>query len=601
MSEIKFPAIPQPSTDVQALLKSVLALKEAVEILTGQLGGGAAKAITLQNLSQSTVVDSINDIVNSEADVDDAIEQLHETITLELEAARTELEDAQAQAIAEVEAALTAEAGTRLSADEAITVTVTSQGVSISNNAAAITTESVTRATADSALGARIDTVEATAATNAAAITSEAVTRASEDAALATQITSVSAVASRQRIFVQSTPPDPLQVGEDALWMDTLRGNVVNVWDGEKWVDAPDERISINTASITHEQTVRAEADDALAQDILTVSAAVDTANASITQEALTRAQEDSAIAVQTATVSARAEQYGASGFYRLAAVADPHELTAAEFAVEVTAGVSPINQMQFESDYAPAGFYLVALKDGTRRAVFAVDQFYIRNGTSDGVPFRVSGGNTYIQTALIEDASIVNAKIANATIETAKIADAAINNAKIADGSITTAKIDNAQITNAKIVDATIEGAKIANLAVDTLQIAGNAVTVPIIQTLSSTISGPGTFSEVSVVSTTITAPAGSTVTLFATWTCRPSYTGAVTNNTYVLYINGSDVAVAAGTTTDYSLTLTGAISFVATGSPQTISAHVNVILGGSAGQSEILGRTIYLAAVKR
>lgn len=53
MSEAKLPAIPQPTEDVKALLRTCLALKEAVEVLAGQRGSGGAGAG-----SGSTVTDA---------------------------------------------------------------------------------------------------------------------------------------------------------------------------------------------------------------------------------------------------------------------------------------------------------------------------------------------------------------------------------------------------------------------------------------------------------------------------------------------------------------------------------------------------------------
>lgn len=85
-------------------------------------------------------------------------------------------------------------------------------------------------------------------------------------------------------------------------------------------------------------------------------------------------------------------------------------------------------------------------------------------------VPFIVSGGQTYIKSAVIQDGTITDAKIGSAAITSAKIADAAILSAKIADAAITSAKIGTAAITSAKIGAA----------EVGTLKIAGEAVTVP-------------------------------------------------------------------------------------------------------------------------
>jgi hypothetical protein len=111
-----------------------------------------------------------------------------------------------------------------------------------------------------------------------------------------------------------------------------------------------------------------------------------------------------------------------------------------------------------------------------------------------------IDNGQVVIDTALIKNGTITNAKIANLAVDSAKLAsaavteakigNAAVTNAKIANAAITNAKIDNAAITEAKIYNAAVTSAKIANAAityakigdaeVDTLKIAGEAVTVP-------------------------------------------------------------------------------------------------------------------------
>jgi len=113
---------------------------------------------------------------------------------------------------------------------------------------------------------------------------------------------------------------------------------------------------------------------------------------------------------------------------------------------------------------------------------IINVDKFGIATGNPadlDNYPFVVSGGSVYMKSALIQDASITNAKISDLAVDSAKIADAAIVNAKIADAAITNAKIGNLAVDSAKIADAAITNAKIGALAVDTLNLAGQAVTL--------------------------------------------------------------------------------------------------------------------------
>ena len=82
-------------------------------------------------------------------------------------------------------------------------------------------------------------------------------------------------------------------------------------------------------------------------------------------------------------------------------------------------------------------------------------------------VPFVVDSGVVYIDTAMIKDATITNAKITNLAVDNAKIADATITGGKIANATITGSLIASSTITGALIADSTITTAKVA----DTLQ----------------------------------------------------------------------------------------------------------------------------------
>lgn len=99
-------------------------------------------------------------------------------------------------------------------------------------------------------------------------------------------------------------------------------------------------------------------------------------------------------------------------------------------------------------------------------------DRFAVWSGSGTDLfsPFVVSGGQVFINDAVIADASITNAKIANGAITTAKISDAQITTAKIGDGQITNAKIGNAAITTAKIGNLQVDRAKIGDNSVTTM-----------------------------------------------------------------------------------------------------------------------------------
>ncbi|ENQ3176001.1 fibronectin type III domain-containing protein, partial [Enterobacter hormaechei] len=100
-----------------------------------------------------------------------------------------------------------------------------------------------------------------------------------------------------------------------------------------------------------------------------------------------------------------------------------------------------------------------IALAADEKESMFTVmaDRFSIISTDSakqsDKVyPFVVQGGKTYINSAVIADASINTAQINNLAVTTAKIQNAAIDNTKIANAAIRNAHIMNGEIDSAKI-----------------------------------------------------------------------------------------------------------------------------------------------------
>jgi hypothetical protein len=83
---------------------------------------------------------------------------------------------------------------------------------------------------------------------------------------------------------------------------------------------------------------------------------------------------------------------------------------------------------------------------------------------------------------------------IANAAIQSAQIANLAVTNAHIVNASIDNLKIGDSAVTETKIADLSVTSAKIGHAAVDTISIAGNAVTVPVSATGTTTCTTPST-----------------------------------------------------------------------------------------------------------
>jgi hypothetical protein len=154
-------------------------------------------------------------------------------------------------------------------------------------------------------------------------IFSERTARASADTGLASSISSVSATAAgKNRIFRQATAPSTPQVND--IWVDTKISfsesyfeqdfakikNKQYQWDGAAWLDITDVDIEDNYALVVREQTARATADDALAQDILTLNAGVNANDVAIRAdlevETTTRANADTALSSQITTLNSQ-------------------------------------------------------------------------------------------------------------------------------------------------------------------------------------------------------------------------------------------------------------------------------------------------------
>lgn len=110
---------------------------------------------------------------------------------------------------------------------------------------------------------------------------------------------------------------------------------------------------------------------------------------------------------------------------------------------------------MSVNANGVVAGFKLLASTGATNTSAmyFAADKFIISptyGVTTNAVaPFAVYNGMTYLNNAIIADASIGTAKISDASITVSKIVDGHITNAKIQDGAITNAKIANSIQSN--------------------------------------------------------------------------------------------------------------------------------------------------------
>lgn len=119
--------------------------------------------------------------------------------------------------------------------------------------------------------------------------------------------------------------------------------------------------------------------------------------------------------------------------------------------------GLSAEQYVKIDVNGNVSGYGIAANAGGSEFAVNA-DVFKIANGASKIVPFAVTGGATFINTALIQDASIDVAKIANLAVDFAAVTGTLTAN-QVSAGLITSNMVDAAGISADKIVmDGNIE-----------------------------------------------------------------------------------------------------------------------------------------------
>jgi hypothetical protein len=152
---------------------------------------------------------------------------------------------------------------------------------------------------------------------------SERTARTTADSGLASSISAVSATAaSKNRIFRQPTAPTTPQVND--IWVNTTVSYADAYfeqdfskskdkqfqWDGSSFLDITDVDIEDNFALVVREQTARATADEALAQDITTLNAGVNANDVAIRAdlqvEATTRANADGALSSLITTLDSQ-------------------------------------------------------------------------------------------------------------------------------------------------------------------------------------------------------------------------------------------------------------------------------------------------------
>lgn len=286
----------------------------------------------------------------------------------------------------DIAASIQQESQVRASADEALAEQIFSMQAQLDNDiAAAILEESQVRATENEALASQVTALQAQVNDDiTAAILEESIARTSADEALAGQITTLQAKVDDD-IVAAMQQEAMLRASED----EALAGQITTL------------QTQINediTAAIQTESNARADQDAALSSQITTLQTKFTNDIAAAVQvEAKARADADSAMSKTVTTVQTTVNGHTSSIQQNLTSING----LKAEWKIRVQSG-GKVSGVSLGTNGTESQFLVLA------------DRFAVGTSTSTSYPFIIDQGRVVMNTAIIKDASIANAKIGN-------------------------------------------------------------------------------------------------------------------------------------------------------------------------------------------
>ena len=400
-----------------------------------------------------TLTTELNGNKSSLTVLQESYTSMSQTWTQQVTTLRSEFEDN----IATLQQSLRTHADMFNATSELIT-TLTSR---VDNNQAAISTESRTRSDTVSALAEQITRLTAETASSSAALTSQQTTMANELEAYASTVLALNAQMGENSASFQEKI-QTLVTADEAMASRVSTLGVASEELSGRITSEESARISGDTAVLTSAKQLVATSESGTAVKITQEAAARlsgdqaeayqrslldtkftnqgQTLSAAITAESTARSN---AIAAET---SARNQQLSAinTSVGQVSAAVTQEASTRASVDGYLGARTTLTTQVSGQGGLAVAGMEISATSSKDRQAFsqFAVfaDRFYIAHSQSSAAaaPFEVVGGQVYIKSAVIQNASITNAKIADAAITTAKIGTASIDTLRIAGNAVT-------------------------------------------------------------------------------------------------------------------------------------------------------------------
>jgi len=153
-----------------------------------------------------------------------------------------------------------------------------------------------------------------------------------------------------------------------------------------------------------------------------------------------------------------------------------------------ISSHLGDISQLQvgasFDSDIVQAINRVNSIASSTDSAdIITLIKSSFQKDSANGIGFDSADGRFFvpsntINSAMIENASIISGKLATNSVGTDAIIDVNVTTAKIANLNVTTAKIANSAVTSAKIADGTIVGDDIANTTIGSGKIINSTIT---------------------------------------------------------------------------------------------------------------------------
>lgn len=390
--------------------------------------GGVPPSVLAPSLQQKIDLIAVRSIEGMAA-TDRNVLRVETETTEQFLVEKQEREELAVQLGEEIEAAVATERAARVSETTALSTRADTMTARIGSAEAAITQEQQTRANETSALSTRADTMTSRIGAAETAITQESQTRASQTEALSNQLTLMNTrVGTAESAITQEQQTRASQTG--AL---TTQYNGLNA------------RMGTAEGNIITNKQIAADATSAVAEDLDALEVRVGTAEGQIITDRQARVNGDSANATLINQVKARLDNISGSGVTMEARVASLNQAIVDEQGARAQA----INQVTSNFNGQISGIQTtisshtsrlgtvenkwvvtldangkmagIGLINGTdMKSEFGVraDRFIVFNASGQGTaPFFISGGQTYIHNAVIQNAAIDTLKVAGNAI----------------------------------------------------------------------------------------------------------------------------------------------------------------------------------------